>query len=216
MPAEAPPALGAPDSWIAPLARAVPALVLGLVITFAQDHSAPLGLTAFGVFAVVTAAVLLASGLRADPAIRGLVLVQGVVTAVAGIAALVVPTRSVAVLVTVVSAWAIVAGALEAVNGIRFRRARPAARDWLVTGVLTVALGLVLLLVPQTFADPYTVADKGTVISGTVTADILLVGLLGAWAVIIGVQLAIAAFTLRAPRTAAGPTAPSSTEAVEA
>ena len=47
MPSEASPALGAPDTWVAPLARAVPALVLGLVITFSQDHSAAFGLVAF-------------------------------------------------------------------------------------------------------------------------------------------------------------------------
>lgn len=198
MPAEASPALGAPDTWVAPLARAVPALVLGLVITFSQDHSAAFGIVGFGAFAVVTSAVLLASGLRADRAVRGLVLVQGVVTGVAGIAALLVPTGGVGFLVAVVSAWAIVTGALEAVSGIRFRRARIAARDWLLTGVLTAVLGLVLLLVPQGYADDYAVGDQ----LGTVTADILLVGILGAWAVLVGVQLAIAAFTLRAPRPA--------------
>ncbi|MCS0500054.1 HdeD family acid-resistance protein [Protaetiibacter mangrovi] len=202
MPTEASPALGAPDTWVAPLARAVPALVLGLVVTFSQDHSARLGLVGFGVFAVVTAAVLLASGLRADRGLRGVVLIQGVVTAAAGIAALVLPGGGIGYLVSVVSAWAIIAGALETVDGIRFRRTRPAARDWLVTGVLTVALGLAFLLVPQTFADPYSVEDKGQTISGTVTADILLVGILGAWAVLVGVQLAIAAVTLRTPRPA--------------
>jgi uncharacterized membrane protein HdeD (DUF308 family) len=198
---EASPALGAPDTWVAPLARALPALVLGLVITFSQDHSARLGLTGFGVFAVVTASVLLASGLRADRSVRGLVLLQGIVTAVAGIAALVLPSGGLGYFVPVVSAWAIVTGALEAVNGIRFRRARAAARDWLFTGVLTAMLGLVFLLVPQDYADSYAVADTadGTV-SGVVTADILLVGILGAWAIILGVQLAIAAFSLRAPR----------------
>ncbi|PZQ89016.1 MAG: hypothetical protein DI534_09570 [Leifsonia xyli] len=196
MPTEASPALGAPDTWVAPLARAVPALVLGLVITFSQDHSAALGLICFGVFAIVTAAVLLASGLRADRALRGLVLTQGVVTAIAGIAALVLPGGGVGYLVSVLSAWAIVSGALEAVNGIRFRRARTAARDWLVTGVLTVLLGLAVLLVPQTFADPYAFGK----VSGVVTADILLVGILGAWAIIVGVQLAISAGTLRGAR----------------
>jgi uncharacterized membrane protein HdeD (DUF308 family) len=184
------------------LARALPALVLGLVITFSADHSAVFGLTGFGIFAVVTAAVVLASGLRAARSMRGLVLVQGVVTALAGVAALTVPTRSIGVLVTIVSAWAIVAGALEAVNGIRFRRTRIAARDWLVTGVLTVLLGVVALVVPQNYADAYAVDDKGGVVSGVVTADILLVGIIGAWAVIVGVQLAIAAVTLRAPRPA--------------
>jgi len=202
VPAEASPALGAPDTWVAPFARAVPALVLGLVVTFSQDHSVPFGLRGFGVFAIVTAAVLLASGLRADRAVRGLVLAQGVVTAAAGVAALVLPAGGVGYLVSVVSAWAILAGALELVNGIRFRRTRLAARDWIVTGAITVLLGLAFLLVPQSFSDPYAVEDKGQVISGAVTSDILLVGVLGAWAIIVGVQLAIATVTLRASRVA--------------
>lgn len=202
MPAEASPALGAPDTWVAPFARAVPALVLGLVVTFSQDHSVPFGLRGFGVFAIVTAAVVLASGLRADRAVRGLVLAQGVVTAAAGVAALVLPAGGVGYLVSVVSAWAILAGALELVNGIRFRRTRLAARDWIVTGAITVLLGLAFLLVPQSFSDPYAVEDKGQVISGAVTSDILLVGVLGAWAIIVGVQLAIATVTLRASRVA--------------
>ncbi len=202
MPAEAPSALGAPDTWIAPLARAIPALALGLVVTFSQDHSAPLGLVAFGVFAVVTAAVLLASGLRADRPVRGLVLAQGVVTAVAGIAALVLPSGGIGYLVAVVSAWAILAGALETVNGIRFRRTRPAARDWTLTGALTVLLGVVFLLVPQGLAERYGFEEKGETITGMLTADIVLVGVLGAWAIVVGVQLAIAAVTLRSPRSA--------------
>jgi uncharacterized membrane protein HdeD (DUF308 family) len=176
--------------------------VLGLVVTFSQDHSVPFGLRGFGVFAIVTAAVLLASGLRADRAVRGLVLAQGVVTAAAGVAALVLPAGGVGYLVSVVSAWAILAGALELVNGIRFRRTRLAARDWIVTGGITVLLGLAFLLVPQSFSDPYSVEDKGQVISGAVTSDILLVGVLGAWAIIVGVQLAIATVTLRASRVA--------------
>ncbi|RQP09713.1 MAG: hypothetical protein EAS51_11025 [Microbacteriaceae bacterium] len=204
MPTEASPALGAPDHWVAPLARAVPALALGLVITFSPDHSARLGLVGFGVLAVVWAAVLFASALRADRAVRGLVVVQGAVTAVAGIAALVIPDRATGTFVLVVSAWAIVAGALEAVNGIRFRGTRPVARDWIATGVLTALLGLVVLLVPQGYADPYAIEEKGEIVaSGTVTAEVLLVGLLGAWAVVVGVQLALAAISLRLARQAA-------------
>ncbi|AYF97801.1 DUF308 domain-containing protein [Protaetiibacter intestinalis] len=202
MPTEASPALGAPDTWVAPLARALPALALGLLISFSQDHSAPLGLVSFGVFAVVTAAVLLAAALRADRAVRGLVLLQGIVTGLAGIAALVLPGGGIGYLVLVVSAWAIVAGALETVNGIRFRRARPAARDWLLTGALTVLLGLAFLLVPQDLRQVYEFEDKGQTISGVITADIVLVGILGAWAVIVGVQLAIATVTLRPVRAA--------------
>lgn len=196
MPADAAPVLGAPDSWVAPAARALPALALGLVITFSQDHSAALGLLAFGCYAVVAAAVLLASALRADRAIRGIALLQGAVTAAAAVAALALPIGGVGLLVLVVSAWALVSGALEFVNGLRFRRIRPAARDWLVTGGLTVLLGVAVLLVPQGLAHAFQFEDGDRVISGAVTADIMLVGLLGAWAVIAGVQLAISAVTL--------------------
>lgn len=199
MPAEASSALGAPDNWVAPLARALPALTLGLLITFSQDHSATLGLISFGVFAVVTAAILLASALRADSALRGSVLLQGIFTAIAGIAALVLPGGGIGYLVYVVSGWAIVAGAIETVNGIRFRKTRPAGRDWLLTGVLTLLLGLAFLLVPQNLADSYGVDD----VSGVITADIVLVGIFGAWAIIVGVQLVIAAITLRTPKPAA-------------
>ncbi|QEO09026.1 DUF308 domain-containing protein [Protaetiibacter larvae] len=202
MPAETSAALGAPDTWVAPLARAIPALVLGLVITFNADHSALFGLVGFGIFGIVTAAVLFASALRSDRAVRGILLVQAIVTALAGIAALVLPTGGVGYLVVVVSAWAIIAGALEFVNGIRFRRTRLAARDWLLTGALTALLGLAFLLVPQGFAQDYSITDKGTVVSGTLTDSIILVGILGAWAVIVGVQLAIATLTLRPPRSA--------------
>lgn len=194
------PALGAPDSWVAPLARAVPAIVLGVAITFSQDHSAALGLTAFGFFGVATAAVLLASAIRADRALRGTAWLHGIVTAVAGIAALAVPNRSLGVFILIVSAWAILSGALDTVNGVRFRTRRPVARDWLIGGVLTLALGAVFLLVPRDYSDPFRVEDKGVVVSGVVTADITLVGVLGAWAFILGALFAIAAVSLRAPR----------------
>lgn len=202
MPAEASSALGAPDNWVAPLARALPALVLGLLITFSQDHSSILGLISFGVFAVITAAILLASALRADAGLRGTVLLQGIFTAIAGIAALVLPGGGIGYLVYVVSGWAIVAGAIETVNGIRYRKARPAARDWLLTGVLTLLLGLAFLLVPQGLSESYGFEEKGQEVSGVITADIVLVGMLGAWAIIVGVQLVIAAITLRTPRPA--------------
>lgn len=202
MPAEASSALGAPDSWVAPLARALPALVLGLLITFSQDHSATLGLISFGVFAVVTAAVLLASALRADPGLRGTVMLQGIFTGIAGVAALVLPGGGIGYFVYVVSGWAIVAGAIETVNGIRYRKTRLAARDWLLTGVLTLLLGLAFLLVPQGLTESYGFEEKGQEVSGVITADIVLVGILGAWAIIVGVQLVIAAITLRTPRPA--------------
>ena len=44
--------------WPVAVLRAIPAAVLGLVITFAADHSAGLGLVSFGVFALVSGVLL--------------------------------------------------------------------------------------------------------------------------------------------------------------
>ena len=71
---------------------------------------------------------------------------------------------------------AAVTGLLELVAGLR-RRGDASRRDWMIVGGLTVVLAIVMLLIP---ADP-----------------VLAVGLLGAYAVIIGVYLAIAGLSLR-------------------
>jgi uncharacterized membrane protein HdeD (DUF308 family) len=180
-----------------PLARAVPALVLGLVITFSSDHSAAFGLIAFGIFALVTGAVLVAAAIRHlfDAAARTLFLIQGVVTLLAGVAAIVLPSGGTPYLIWVVSAWAILAGALELVNGIRLRRTASGARDWLLTGALTLLLACAVLVVPPGLAQEFTGPDE---VTRVLTAAIMVVGLIGAWAVIVGVQLGIAAIPPRA------------------
>jgi len=188
-----------PGAWIVALSRAVPALVLGLVITFNPDHSAVLGLIGFGVYALVVGAVLLAAALRGliEASAKTTFLIQGVVTAVAGIAALVLPSGGTPYLVWILSAWAIVAGALELVTGIRHRRRSAAARDWILTGALTVLLAIAVLLVPPGLATSFTGPDE---VERVLTDAIVVVGILGAWAIIVGVQLGIAAVSLRPER----------------
>lgn len=183
-------------TWIVTLARAIPALVLGLVITFSPDHSAALGLIGFGVYAIAVGAVLVVAAFRRliEPSARAPFLIQGVVTLVAGIAALVQPGGGTAYLVWVLSAWAVVAGALELVNGVRHRRRSAAARDWMLTGALTLLLAVVVILVPPELAYDFTGPDQ---VERILTAAIVVVGVLGAWAIIVGVQLGIAAVSLR-------------------
>jgi uncharacterized membrane protein HdeD (DUF308 family) len=186
----------APGAWVVALSRAVPALVLGLVITFNPDHSAVLGLIGFGVYALVVGAVLVAAALRGliDASAKAPFLIQGVVTVAAGVAALVLPSGGTPYLVWVLSAWAIVAGALELVNGIRHRQRTSAARDWILTGALTVLLAIAVLLVPPGLSTSFTGPDD---VQRVLTSAIVVVGILGAWAIIVGVQLGIAAVSLR-------------------
>jgi uncharacterized membrane protein HdeD (DUF308 family) len=188
-------------AWIAQLARGILALALGITITLTLEHTPVFGLVTFGVFAVLAGVVLVGASLFGAYAgrMRAGFLTQGVATAAAGIVALAVPGGGVAFLGYLVGAWAVVAGVLEGASGILARKLSPLARDWVIAGALTVALGLVALLLPpdivQTFA-----GERGA--SGTLTSSVILIGVIGVWAILVGVLQTISAVTVRTARTA--------------
>lgn len=183
-----------PVVWAVPALRALLALVLGLTITFTGGHSAAFGLVAFGIFGVTAGAVVaVGAALAGDRAVRGAGVVQGVVTAAAGVAALLLATGGVIPLIGVVSAFGIVTGALELVTGLRTRRTAAGARDAVITGALTVLLGLAFLLVPPGYSQTLGGIER---IAGTLTASVVLVGVLGAWGILVGVLQAISAVSL--------------------
>lgn len=167
--------------WLAPILRAIPALIVGLVITFSADHSTALGLTMLAGFGLTTAAVLWGSGRLVhaqDPLNalhRGLAVVAAVVGILAAAAAL-LAGASLPLLLLLIAGYAVLAGALELVWGIRFRDRSPLARDGIIVGVGTLVLAVILALV----ADP-----------------VSAVGFLGAYAVVLGVFLVIAGLSAR-------------------
>ena len=188
-------------AWIAQLARGVLALALGITITLTLEHSPVFGLLTFGAFAVLTGAVLVAASLRTAYAgrMRTTFLVQGVATLAAGIVAFTVPTGGVAFLAILVGVWAVVSGLLEGASGILTRSDLPIARDWIITGVLTVVLGVVAFALPPDFVQAFA-GEKGN--SGTLTSSVILIGVIGAWAILVGVLQVISAITVRSDRSA--------------
>ncbi|MCU1437430.1 MAG: hypothetical protein JWP66_517 [Naasia sp.] len=162
------------------LPRGVLALLLALVVTFSQDHSPALGLTVFGLWAVLTGAAIVALGRRAR-AQQGLA--GGVVHIFGGALALavllVVPASAPGLLVPVLAGTLALAGGLDIAGGL----ARGTAADGL--GRDGVALGAANLLV---------------VVGMLVFAGdpVVTVGLLGAWAAIAGVYLVIGALSVPA------------------
>lgn len=185
------------------MARALFALVAAAMITFSPDHSASVGLSVFSGFAIATGLVLLLSAWLVFPTgQRSLVLALGVLSMLAGMASGIPLFRTTEVFFGVVIAWAIVTGLVEAITGLRRMRraaggssARSEARDELTVGVIGVVLGLGLLLVPTGYALDYYIAEAER--SFTLTGITIGVGLFGAYAAIIGVYLAIAAFSPR-------------------
>ncbi|TPW76799.1 hypothetical protein [Schumannella sp. 10F1B-5-1] len=200
--------------WLVPAVRALPALVLGLVITFTGGHSTAFGSVAFGIWALVATIVAVLVLIRPDVAAaqpvaarRALLGVQ-LVTGIAGIVALVLAlTAAGAGFGILVGLWAVVAGALEIIGAVVSRRSDPArtaavggVRDAIIVGALTFVLGVIALAIPAGFRQPFPGAGDQP---GVLTASIIVVGVLGAWGVIVAVLHGIAAVSLREPRPAA-------------
>lgn len=189
----------APDAatpWYVPIARSIPALIGAAAITFNADHSAALGLLAFGLLAAASGAVVLVAALRWARAgvERGVLVVQGTIGIVAGGASLAVPGAGLPYLVFLLTATSVVTGFLELYVGIRGRRADRFARDRLFLGGLTVVFAAAVLLVPPGFVLSFTGPDG---VARALTGSIVVVGLLGAYQAILGIYLVIAGLSLK-------------------
>lgn len=182
--------------WPVPLIRAIPAAVIGLVITFTADHSARLGLVSFGVFAVTSGALLAALSWRrlAQSGARSFLIVQGGLGIVLGLLALLLQDGGIAAFLTLVTVFALITGFLELYNGLRTRHRFVASGDWRVAGVLTVLAGVALLLVPPELRQSVRTPEGTT---GVLDASIVAVGILGAYAAILAIYLLIAGFSAK-------------------
>jgi hypothetical protein len=171
--------------WPVPLSRAIVAIAVGAVVTFIADHGPHIGLFALGVIALGGGLVIasLSRARIADRTAARVLTAQGVLSAVIGIAAIALgfTTAGIGTLLLVATLFAALTGVLELYAGLR-TRSTTMGRDWLTVGGGTMLFAIVLLLIP---------ADT-----------ILTVGLIGAYGVVVGVYLVIAALSLRWSTTA--------------
>jgi hypothetical protein len=187
--------------WPMPIARAVPAAGLALVITFSADHSAQFGLLAFGVFGIAAGLVLGAvAWLRlANSRARPYFLTQAVVSLVAGVVALLLnsghsSSSEVRFLFLVLTIFAAVTGFLELYSGVRSRRRFVASGDWIAVGALTVLAALAFVLIPPDYRQSFTGPDH---VKRVLDASVIAVGAIGAWAAITTVFLVIAGLSAK-------------------
>lgn len=182
--------------WLFVVARAVPALVIGAVITFSADHSQSLGLASFAALALLGGGVLVLAAVRGAVlgADRSTMIVQGSASMVAGIAAAVLAATDLPFFLPIVSLWAAVTGALELSLGWSNRGRHAASRDWIFVGALTVVFAVVAFLIPADLQDSWA-NDAG--VEGVLTASVVSVGALGAYAAVVGVYLVIAGLSLK-------------------
>lgn len=162
-----------------PLARGVLALVLAVVVTFSPEHSPAVGLAVLGGWAVLTGIALLLISRRTRSLLSRAHGAAAVLAAIAAFAVLLLaPAAAPAALVPLLAGLAAVSGALDVAAGVR----GGAGRDGVVVGGASLLLALLVFAFP---ADP-----------------VFTVGLLGAWAAIVGVYLVIGALSVPAPRQA--------------
>lgn len=190
--------------WYAPLVRAVPAAALACVITFAGGFYTPeYGLASLGGYVIVAGILGFFICFRAiGPGVtRTLFLIQAVVSIAAGVVALVGVNGGLPVLLVVVALWGAISGAVELFAGIRERKTRAAARDWIFIGALTLLLAIVALAIPPDYSQHYNAPGDGG--SRVLNTSVMIVGAIGVYASIVAVYLAIAGFSLRFSRAAA-------------
>ena len=160
--------------------RAIIFVAVGLFITFTQSHSAAIGLLALAIFGIGLAVTNIAATIwdkKSYLSIESLPLT--LISLAVGLFAVIIPqtdtTPQALAFVYLVSGWAVVAGAIELYLANRSGFRTRAGKDGLITAVLGIAIGLLFLIAPLDIVSA--------------------VGFFGAYLVICGVHLGIAALT---------------------
>lgn len=134
----------------------------------------------FGVYAFMDGVFAIVAAVRAVRGHRrwGALLVEGIAGVLAGLCAWLIPGITLAVLVLLIAAWAIITGVFEIVAAVRLRKHIP--QEWLLIlmGVVSILFGVLLYIAPLTGA-------------------VVLVWWLAAYALIFGVLMLVLAFRLR-------------------
>lgn len=175
-------------NWWVVLLRGAVSILFGLLTIFAPGISLAALVLTFGAYALVDGvlAVVTAVRRRADTKLWVLLLLEGVVGVAAGVMTLVWPGITALALLYLIAAWSLVTGAFEITAAIRLRTALTG--EWLLalSGILSIALGVLLAFFPGPGA-------------------LALVLWIGIYANIFGALLIVLAFRLRSWARASAP-----------
>jgi uncharacterized membrane protein HdeD (DUF308 family) len=137
-------------NWWVIVLRGLAGMAFGLVTFFAPGISLAALVLVFGAYAFADGVLAIISAIRRErPGERWwLLLLEGVAGIAAGVVTLLWPGITALVLLYLIAAWALVTGVLEIAAAIRLRKAIKG--EWLLvlSGILSVALGIMLVLWP--------------------------------------------------------------------
>lgn len=137
-------------NWWVIVLRGLAGMVFGLITFFAPGISLAALVLVFGAYAFADGVLAIISAIRRErPGDRWwLLLLEGITGIAAGVVTLLWPGITALVLLYVIAAWALVTGVLEIAVAIRLRKAIKG--EWLLvlSGVLSVVLGVMLVMWP--------------------------------------------------------------------
>src|SRR5918999_1005610 len=170
-------------NWWAIVLRGIAGILFGVITFFAPGISLAALVLLFGAYAFADGVLAIVTAVRRRGTGRGgLLLLEGLAGIAAGIVTLLWPGITAIALLYVIAAWALVTGAFEIAAAIRLRKV--ITGEWLLalSGVLSIALGVLLVLAPGPGA-------------------LALVIWIGAYAFVFGALLVALGFRLRALRS---------------
>jgi uncharacterized membrane protein HdeD (DUF308 family) len=168
------------QNWSMIALRGVAAILFGILALALPGITLLALVLLFGAYALVDGVLNLVAAVRGRQG-RGpwwLLVIEGLVSIGAGIAAVVLPGITALVLVYIIGAWAIVTGVLELVAAVRLRK--QITNEWWLAlgGVLSIVFGVLVMLAPGAGA-------------------LAMVLWIGAYAIVSGAMLLGLAFRLR-------------------
>ena len=172
------------QSWWVLALRGLVAILFGLAALFWPDLILAVLIVLFGAYALVDGvlAVIAAFRFSGRGMRRPLLLIEGVIGILFGLLALFWPDLTALALLYIIAFWAIVGGIARIVMAIMLRREIENEWSMALSGVLSVILGIVLILLPGAGLLAYT-------------------WLIGLFALAFGIALIYYAFRVRGQRT---------------
>ncbi len=133
------------EHWWVVLLRGVLAILFGVLAYTWPGLTVLLLVSIWGAYALIDGIVGVVAGIRGK---WGSLVVIGLIGIAAGIVAFLWPGLTAVTLLWVIAFWAIVAGVLQISAAIRLRKEVEGEWLWVLSGILTVGLGVLFFLYP--------------------------------------------------------------------
>jgi uncharacterized membrane protein HdeD (DUF308 family) len=165
-------------NWWALIVRGIIAIIFGILAIILPGLTLRVLVLLFGAYALVDGIFMLITAFQGAMEHRLLLLIEGIVSIIAGILTLVWPGLTALVLLYFIAFWAIVTGILEVLAAIRLRR--EIANEWAlgIAGVVSVLFGIIAIVHP---------------LSGALA----IIWVIGIYAILFGILLIVLGFRLR-------------------